>query len=204
MPSARVIQSLCKISLSLRKDAAGRPLLTSTLDRHPDIRCDDEILIVPRLFPRRFVDSAARHTPARVYGFHVKIYQLASWQRVDDVGKWLGSMHRGGWKIIYLRRENLLRQVVSNVFAETVGTYHHRDCVQPSRPERIALPIERLHNSIDARQKYLAAERNALKGLDHLELMYERDLEAPEAQAGTFTRILSYLGVAGHTRGGIS
>lgn len=173
----------------------GSAPLTSTLDTHSQITCHDEILGLPRAMPQRFVESAARGSGARAFGFHVKIYQLTSWQRVDDVGGWLTALRRRGWKILYLRRENLLRHVVSNVFAEAAGTYHHRDGTKTARPERITLPVERLRQGIDARRRHFVAERAALAGLDHLELAYERDLERPERQEEAFARIQDFLGV---------
>lgn len=173
----------------------GSTLLTSTLDTHPQITCKDEILGQPRAFPIRFVENAARASGAECFGFHVKIYQLTSWQRVEDVHGWLSSLQARGWKILYLRRENLLRHVVSNVFAEAAGAWHHRSGETIKRPERITLPLERLHHGIEGRRRNIAAERTALEGLDYLELVYERDLETPEAQAETFTRIQAYLGV---------
>lgn len=146
----------------------GSTLLTSTLDTHPQITCLDEILGQPRAMPQRFVENAARGSGARAFGFHVKIYQLTCWQRVDDVGGWLAAMRRRGWKILYLRREHLLRHVVSNVFAEAAGTYHHRDGTKTARPERITLPVERLRQGIDGRRRNLAAERAALAALRRL------------------------------------
>ena len=174
----------------------GSTLLTSTLDAHSQIACRDEILGLPRAMPQRFVENAARGSGARAFGFQVKIYQLTSWQRVDDVGGWLAAMRDRGWKILYLRRENLLRHVVSNVFAEAAGTYHHRDGTQTSRQERIMLPVERLRAGIEGRRRNLSAERAALAGLEHLELVYERDLEQPERQKATFAKIQDFLGVA--------
>ena len=173
----------------------GSTLLTSTLNSHPRITCQDEILGQPRAFPMRFVENAARASNDRCFGFHVKIYQLTSWQRVDDVHGWLSALQGRGWKILYLRRENLLRHVVSNVFAEAAGSWHHRTGAATKRPDRITLPLDRLRGGIEGRRRNLAAERGALEGLDHLELVYERDLEVPEAQADTFARIQSYLGV---------
>lgn len=173
----------------------GSTLLTSTLDNHPQITCQDEILSTPRAFPIRFVENAARASAAHCFGFHVKIYQLTSWQRVEDVAGWLATVQKRGWKIIYLRRENLLRHVLSNVFAEAAGAYHHRIGEQTRRPDRIALSLGRLHHGIEERRRQGLAERAALAGLDHLELVYERDLESPETQAETFARIQSYLGV---------
>jgi len=173
----------------------GSTLLTSTLDTHPQIACRDEILGLPRAMPLRFVENAARASGAKAFGFHVKIYQLTSWQRVDDVGDWLAVLHRRGWKILYLRRENLLRHVVSNVFAEAAGAYHYRTDGAGGRPDKITLPQTQLRAGIDGRRRNLAAERAALDGLDHLELIYEQDLEPPYVQSGTFDRIQAYLGV---------
>ena len=173
----------------------GSTLLTSTLDTHPQITCRDEILGLPRALPHQFVENAARGSGAEAFGFHVKIYQLTSWQRVRDVHGWLSALRGRGWKIIYLRRENLLRHVVSNVFAEAAGAYHHPSGTTTKRPERITLDIARLRQGIDGRQRNLTAERQALSGLEHLELVYERDLEKPGSHAQTFARIQSFLGV---------
>lgn len=173
----------------------GSTLLTSTLDSHPEITCLDEILGSPRALPIPFIANAARASRDKCFGFHVKIYQLTSWQRVGDVHNWLETANLRGWKILYLRRENLLRQVMSNVFAEAAGTYHHLSGVASKRPDSIILPVERLRRGIKGRRLHIAAEQIALKGLDYLELVYERDLENSELQADTFDRIQAYLGL---------
>jgi LPS sulfotransferase NodH len=173
----------------------GSTLLTSTLDTHPQIACMDEILSVPRAFPIRFVGNAARSSASECFGFHVKIYQLTSWQRVVDVHGWLGAMHRRGWKIIFLRRENLLRHVVSNTFAEAAGAYHHRQGEKTKRPDQIVLPIDHMRKMIAERRRLGSEERAALSGIPHLELVYERDLENADRQTGTFARIQAFLGV---------
>lgn len=174
---------------------SGSTLLTSTLDSHPDIRCDDEILIVPRAFPRRFIEIAARQAPARAYGFHVKITQLHAWQGIHDIGSFLQDMEEGGWKIIYLWRENLLRQVVSNVFAETAGTYN-MDGAQ-KRPSSMELPLDRLAFEIDWRSRLRTAEEDAVQGRDVFEIVYERDLLNSARQAETFAALQQVIGVSG-------
>ncbi|MGP6088746.1 hypothetical protein [Antarctobacter jejuensis] len=173
----------------------GSTLLTSTLDRHPDIRCDDEILIVPRAFPRRFVETAARQAPAKAYGFHVKISQLHAWQRIHDIADFLREMEEGGWKIIYLWRENILRQVVSNVFAEAAGTYH-MDGGQ-TRPTSVVLPLDRLALEMNWRTNLHVAEQAAVRGRNVFEIVYERDLLEPARQAETFAALQQVIGVSG-------
>lgn len=173
---------------------SGSTLLTSTLDSHPDIRCDDEILIVPRLFPRRFVKTAARQVPAQAYGFHVKITQLHAWQGIHDIGNFLRDMEQDGWRIIYLWRDNLLRQVVSNVFAEAAGTYH-MDGGQ-ARPPSVTLTLDRLAYEMDWRTRLRAAEEAAVQGRNVFEIVYERDLLEPVRQAETFAALQQVIGVS--------
>ncbi|WP_157733657.1 hypothetical protein [Antarctobacter heliothermus] len=172
----------------------GSTLLTSTLNMHPDIRCDDEILIVPRVFPLKFVERAARVSPTSAYGFHVKITQLHAWQRLHDVAGFLAHMERRGWTIIYLWRDNALRHVVSNIFAETAGTYH-MDGGEKTRPEKITLPLPRLERELKLRLKLREAERAALHGRAFHEIQYERDLQHPERQIETFATLQTVIGV---------
>lgn len=174
---------------------SGSTLLTSTLDRHPDIRCDDEILIVPRALPRRFVEIAARQAPAQAYGFHVKITQLHAWQRIHDISGFLRDMEENGWQIIYLWRDNLLRQAVSNVFAEAAGTYH-MDGSQ-NRPASVVLPLNRLAFEMEWRTQLREAEKVAVQGRNVFEIIYERDLLEPERQAETFAALQQVIGVSG-------
>lgn len=143
----------------------------------------------------QFVENAGRASRAHCFGFHVKIYQLTTWQRVEDVHGWLANLNARGWKIIYLRRENLLAHMVSNIFAEVAGAWHHRKDEISRRPERITLPVNEMNRTFTGRRICTKAEQLALKGLDHLELVYERDLEIPEAHDVTFTRIQSYVGI---------
>lgn len=50
------------------------------------------------------------------------------------------------------------------------------------RLERIELPLHRLRKGIEDRRRNIAAERDALIGLDYLELVYERNLESNESK----------------------
>lgn len=173
----------------------GSTLLTSTLDRHPAIHCEDEILIVPRAFPQRFIELSARQKAAQAYGFHVKITQLHAWQGIHDVAAFLCEMQKNGWKIIYLWRENALRHVVSNVFAEASKAYHMDGSQE--RPNTIELPLNRLSKDIEFRMHLRDAEKSALRDLDFFAICYERDLMRPEDQLRTFASLQHVIGVTG-------
>jgi hypothetical protein len=173
----------------------GSTLMTSTLDRHSAICCHDEILCLPRAFPLPFIANTARASAAPCFGFHVKIYQLLAWQRVRDAGIFLQEMHRRGWKIIYLWRENALRHVVSNVYAEASGAYYSRAGSTGAKPERVYIPLERVHHDIAMRLRMREAEKRVLGDLPYFELCYERDLENAQAQSDSFRRVQQFLGL---------
>lgn len=173
----------------------GSTLLTSTLDTHPKVRCEDEILIVPRVRPMSFVENCARIADVSAFGFHVKITQLLAWQRVKAVDRFLASMENAGWKIIYLRRDNVLRHVISNIFAEAIGEYRLVDGQENKSPEQIALPLDRLEYEMRLRTELGQAERKALKARNYFELVYERDLLDRDRQIETFGKLQSMIGV---------
>ena len=174
---------------------SGSTLVTNTLDQHSQIHCEDEILRTPRLAPIRYAENRARRNQGLGFGFHVKIYQLIAWQRVNDVSAWLTRMHERGWKILFLWRGNKLEQIVSNAYAEAAGQYFFYSDNDRKRPDQITLDLDRLIPDLDYRQRRSIHEREALSGVPFLELHYETDLKPAEAQAETFARIQDYLGV---------
>lgn len=177
----------------------GSSLLTRTLNEHSEITCRDEILGRPRLLPIRFVNNTSRMAKTIAFGYHTKIYQLTERQRVSDVGKFLRGQYAQGWKIIYLWRENALRHVVSNCYANAIGSYHQYQSEAPPKNIRLSIEANRMIKGIELRLKIRGAERRALAGLPHLKICYEADLQGPSQQAATFQRVQEYLGVSNET-----
>lgn len=87
---------------------SGSTLLVELLDSHPQIHCDNEILHDRVLFPRLYIDSCASRYQSQVYGFKFLSYQIKDVQRISQPKKFLLQLYQSGYKIIYLRRENLL------------------------------------------------------------------------------------------------
>jgi len=83
-----------------------------------------------------------------VYGFHVKIYQLTDDHLMLDPARFLKQLCSSGWIILYLKRNNVLRQAVSNELAFKRGLFHlpkeerGRKCVEKE------YDIEKLNDSL--------------------------------------------------------
>ena len=176
---------------------AGGTLLGTLLDDHPEIRCEGEVLYRPVALPRVWCHAGRARHRGVVFGCRVKIYQLTAFQRVRDVHGWLRSMHRVGWQIVYLRRDNLLRQVLSGAVLSETGVFH-RTVDDPTAATRVRVDLPTTLELLDVRASILEDEADALRDLPHLELHYERDLLTPEAQAAAMPRAFEFLGLDDH------
>jgi LPS sulfotransferase NodH len=169
----------------------GSTLLGDLLRSSPDVFFGDEILArrvrSTRLAAERMRLRHARHAA----GFHVKIYQLTDVQGVDDVGGWLRSMRRGGWRVIALRRENVLRHVLSNVAAISANRYDDRS--GSPAPVKLDVDVADLLTWMRRRVALAADEATALTGVEHLALSYEQDLQDPACWPGTMQRVFGHL-----------
>jgi LPS sulfotransferase NodH len=169
----------------------GSSLLRSLLNNHPEVRCEGEILADPVADPIEFLAETA-HSPAKpVFGFKVKIYQLTDAQNVDP-REFLGELRDRSYRIIYLRRNNLLRHAISNTFAEARQSYHDRST--GPRPS-IAVDPAQLIGVMQRRQQHLEDEAVVLEGFDYLTVEYERDLLNPRQHQPTADRVFAFLGL---------
>ncbi len=167
----------------------GSSLLRSLLNTHPDVRCEGEILAEHVAQPLQLVESYALASPRPVFGFKVKIYQLSDTQHVDPAA-FLGELVGAGYRIIYLRRNNLLRHAISNSFAEMRGTYHDH-----SAGPRPALTVDpaALIEVMGRRQAHLDREAAVLAPYEYVQVDYEADLLRPECHQPTADRVFRAL-----------
>lgn len=148
--------------------------------------------------PMRFIDGHARLASRRHFVCHVKLYHLTRdrlqrGRAAIDPAHFLQELSARGYRVVFLRRDNLVRQVVSNRMARVRGSFHKTD----DRPETTTLHVEReyFHRRLEKRESFALEERRALAGVPHLEIVYENDLEQPALHQRTTDRIMRYLGL---------
>ena len=171
----------------------GSTLLGELLGSHPQVVYADEILRARVRSTRLWVEGRRRRHPGKVFGFHVKIYQLTDVQGVRDPGRWLAGMHRHGWAVVALRRRNLLRHVLSNMAIAASGTVHDRG--GSTRAGGLTVDPAELVHWIGVREGVGAAERRALAGVPHVALTYEDDLQDSDGWAAATGRVFAHLGL---------
>jgi len=155
----------------------GSTLLASLLDSHPSIECEGEILGAHHgrmMFPHRYAVGRMNAHSAKAYGFHVKVYQLTNGHDVKNPSSWVHRMQRNGWKIIFLKRENLARHAFSNIKAAKKDIWHTK--TDTHSPSTVKIDPKDMESRMENRKAFKAEEKNALKGADYFEVVYEDNL----------------------------
>lgn len=175
---------------------SGSTLMTTLLNSHPEIRCEDELLRRPRLRAPGYLDCASRG-PEPAFGFHLKPYHLTRFQRIDDLGGFLRGLSAAGWRIVHLVRRDVIAHAFSSDYAHHHG-WHRRNGGDGPEPGSIAVDPAAFVRRVRKRQDWRAREMAALAGLDPFTVVYEDHLSLPEAREMRLGELQSWLGVGRH------
>lgn len=194
---------------------SGSRVVGDLLDQHSAVTWEGEIYRKAMRYRRKGIPDkvkgewpvdaegllAARLRECREahYGLEVKFQHL---QRLGlGTGDFLALLERFGCRhLVVLRRENLLRKIVSSRVGATRGKYHmHRT---PDAPTRVRIDPERtpvdgvdrgLIEAIEMFEAQFAELERLLGSRAHLALTYERDVAADPRDAAR--KICGFLGI---------
>jgi LPS sulfotransferase NodH len=136
---------------------SGSTLLADILNLHPQITCDREIFhrlathrnrwqnLLRRVAPRLFIASRQRAALQRsgrsIYGFllHTKLGA----EQVRQPERLLQQLQRSGRQIIWLRRRDLFRQIISAQIANSTRRYHSGRRAEETEEDapRLTIPV---------------------------------------------------------------
>lgn len=187
----------------------GSTLLSSSLDRHPEVRCRGE-LFHPDDFPDNQVPGGPRHAlgaealiaralrgePAAAVGFRAMVFHPDPAAQPQWASAWEWLAARPDLHVIYLRRRDALAQFASLRIAHWTGRFNpspEDPLYDPEQRPRVRIDPAELWRWIDERAGLYARCREHLAGKSALELAYE-DLTAD--WDGCIDWIEAFLGVA--------
>jgi hypothetical protein len=176
----------------------GSNLLETLVNSHPRIVCEGEILLrryIKVLYPKHYVAGRASAYPTdTVYGFRLQPYHL-NFHKLP-VQDFFSFLTNNNWKIIHLRRENFLRQIVSGKIANRKKVWHYHDNNIQKKEltmPQIEINVPQLLKSLEAKQVAFFEEKALLQSISHIEIVYEYDLLHPEKHQETANKIFTYL-----------
>jgi LPS sulfotransferase NodH len=175
---------------------SGTTALISMLGDVPALHCEGEVLHDWVPFPERHVRGRCARSGGPGFGCKILSYQIRDVQtRLSRPEGFLHTLHEEhGFRVLYLRRVNLLRHALSNIRARREQFHQKKGAEGGSRR---ALRVDPDHvvewmRSSDALNRY---EEQLLEGVPHLSLTYEEHIRDAIQHQHTVDTVCSFLGV---------
>ncbi len=186
---------------------SGSTLLAQLLNSHSEVFCDIELFLrfykmdynKTILFPHTYIKGCASRFEEKTYGFDLKLYQIKNCvpKSKGTPKDFITKLHDNGWKIIYLKRTNLVRQAISNLVAHERQQWNDWQN-KPIVRSKVAINDENLLNLIEDIEKLTAEEFEIIKDIPHIKVNYEKDLLRSDDHQKTSDQIFKYLGLNKH------
>jgi len=101
-------------------------------------------------------------------------------------------MHKKGWRIIHLRRQNIVRQTASLLIARKTHEWH-RETEESAYPSKVSLDGSEFLKQLAWQEGVSSREKALLKMYPHLTINYEDDLGRLRTCQETLDRLFQYL-----------
>lgn len=180
----------------LSRGRTGSTLLVDLLRCHPAIRCEGEVLS-HRIFvtsPEILIRARARLFASRVYGFKIRPAHYGA-QGIRHPKAFLAALQAEGWRLVHLRRRNVLRVALSSLRREQTKIVHRKVGDEPDESAPLDVPIDRLLTRMARVEHEMRTEEELLGALPHLRLTYEDDLLREGARQPALDRVFAFLGL---------
>ncbi|MCF6171950.1 MAG: sulfotransferase [Bacteroidales bacterium] len=180
---------------------SGSNLLVDLLNSHPDIHCDRELFNensikgkdvfrrkLIKSFPGYYIHHQTNKYPEKLYGFKLLTYQLANFPAIRS------KLFNHEWKIIHIRRKDVLAQTLSDIVALKTGKYVRK---QKDKADNKIFTIDPqdVVSMINIKMNDMEFELELLKGLNYLEIIYENDLANSSKWNESAKGIFRHLGI---------
>lgn len=180
---------------------SGSSLLVELLDSHPEIHCDGELfnldhgyvkdpvmLAIWKKMPYSFIYCRRVRSAGELYGFKLFDHHLSRAGRVIHI------LHKMGWKIIYLKRDDIVRQALSEIIATSTGQWHRAEN-ETIKDRVFTISVDKFIEKVEGRIMLRDVERNILQTLPHYTMTYEESLKNTEDWQHSLNDLFDHLGV---------
>jgi hypothetical protein len=171
---------------------SGSTLLVNLLDSHSMVDCQGELLLDPMLSPMGYLSRREKLLSAEVFGFKLQPHHF-TYQKIANPANFINTLVNSGYKIIKLKRRNIVRAALSLQYALKSGTFHRTRMSSGHQDARVYINPEDVIESI----KWIEYNSEELDRLSQdyplLELTYEDDLLDNSVHQITVNSISDYL-----------
>ena len=178
-------------------DRSGTRLLLNLLNKSHLVQIEGELLSHSLKIddPVHKIKEAELESKAHVFGFKLLTYQLL--MRFEDPEKFLKYLLSDDYKIIHLRRRNIVRIAISNINARQNGKFHYKkmEAHDINRYSKIKIDIKKLFRWIKFAELNHERENEILQDIPVLSLFYEDDLSEEQFHKRTVEKVCNYIDI---------
>ncbi len=173
---------------------SGSNLLVDLLNSHPYIYCNYELWGKKVFFPKLYIKCCEALTREDVYGFKLLSSHFEI-QGVDNPLEYMMELNNKGYKIISIKRRNILRQALSVLYAVNRKKFHHKRIEGVQEKKWMNVDMDKLLTELRFIDRLNELEEQILKELPYLRLFYEDDLIDGTKHQITVDKISDFLGI---------
>lgn len=171
---------------------SGGMILADWFQAHENISFQANILSQAIRFPRLSVYQRVRQANTEVYGFTMTVEQLRQVQQLANPNQFLQDLHRGGCRVIYLKRRDPLRHAIATLKNQNTSCRFNSPGA-PLRTGKFTVDASELIACL----KYLDNQRveadAIVHEIPHLTLTYEDDLMDPNSHEAAAHQLSDFL-----------
>ena len=185
-----------KYFIVITQERSGSTCLLDLLSSHPQILTNPHVFFNYKKLPVNFAKEQFIYSYKNVHGFKFRIqpYHLEyNSQNRKIAQKSLQGLIENGVVIVHLQRENLLKQAISYLIADTTKKQNFRKGQKPIKNTSITIEPQELINYMKWSELSLKFERETLQELPHVSLTYEKDLQKEEYHQMTMDKVCQAL-----------
>ena len=183
----------------LTRERSGSTCLLDLIASHSNIKTDPHIFYTYSDLPQAFNQKTIR-SKKNIHGFKFKV-QPSFFELTDEncakAKAGLTQLTERGVKIIYLERENLIRQSVSWLLADCakLRKQNYKKSQKPIKIKSMKFDTDMLLRRIQRFEQLSNFEHTTLDSLSYLHLSYEKDLMQEKRHQTTLDRICDFLDI---------
>ena len=176
---------------------SGCITLAEWFKAHQKVTFQEDILSQSVRFPRTTVYQRIRQSLGEVYGFNVSVEQLRQVQRLANPNQFLQDLHRGGCRIIFLNRKDMLRHAIATIKAYGLNCRFDMASSDTGMAPRsqFRVDVAELIDCLKYMDNQRLEARAMLHNIPHLALTYEDDLINPNSHKRTANKLSTFLDI---------
>ena len=176
---------------------SGCITLAQWFSAHKKITFQADILSQAVRFPRMSIYQRIRQSTNEVYGFNVSVEQLRQVQQIADPNQFWQDLRRGGCRVIFLNRRDMLRHAIATLKAYSLNCRFDMASNEADTAPRSQFTVDVAE--LLACLKYMDNQRleaqAMLHEVPHLPLTYEDDLMDPNSHECTAKQLSEFLNI---------